>query len=300
MNLPDFIVVGAAKSATTTLYDLLSRHEEVYIPELKECRFFSQMPTDKKGGYAAKFQNEGVRSLSEYQELFCHMNDKIKGDISNDYFYYYERSISNIKKVYKSAGLDLPKIIMILRRPDDRVYSMYHHSVRLGSESLSFDDAFKSSDLRIKDNYAWVFDLKRVGLSCDAVRSYLNNFPDCYVFLTEDFSNELDGVFSFLNISVLNGLEVKNKNDYVAPKSMLFNRLFVSFSLYTNKLIKWWLPDQLLHALKRTYILINRLNGGVKDELNNKQRKKLMNFYADDILCLQTLIGKNLSKWLER
>ena len=96
-KLPEFIVVGAAKSGTTTVYETLIEHERVFIPEIKECRFFSQMPTKFKGGLAARFQNDGPRTLEEYLKLFKFKEGLIKGDISNDYFYYYKNTIKNIK-----------------------------------------------------------------------------------------------------------------------------------------------------------------------------------------------------------
>ena len=141
-KLPDFIVVGAAKSATSTIFSSLIQHPELFIPDIKECRFFSQRPMDMKGGPAAEFQNKGPRDIVEYMRIYKDYQHKIKGDMSNDYFYFYEESIKNIKTIYKSENQPLPKIIIILRRPDDRVFSMYHHSLRLGSEWLDFKQAF--------------------------------------------------------------------------------------------------------------------------------------------------------------
>ena len=40
MSLPNFMCLGAAKSGTTTLYDILSQHSEIYIPSFKEPHFF--------------------------------------------------------------------------------------------------------------------------------------------------------------------------------------------------------------------------------------------------------------------
>ena len=40
MSLPNFMCLGAAKSGTTTLYDILRQHSEIYIPTFKEPHFF--------------------------------------------------------------------------------------------------------------------------------------------------------------------------------------------------------------------------------------------------------------------
>lgn len=48
-NPVDFLVVGAAKSGTETLFETLSRHPGIFIPQRKECRYFSCMPVDFSG-----------------------------------------------------------------------------------------------------------------------------------------------------------------------------------------------------------------------------------------------------------
>ena len=84
MNLlPNLIIVGAAKSGTTTLFDELKQNPNIFIPEIKECRFFSQMPTNFRGGEASKFQNEGPRDIESYLKLFENGEDKYLIDISN-------------------------------------------------------------------------------------------------------------------------------------------------------------------------------------------------------------------------
>jgi hypothetical protein len=40
MCLPNFFIVGAMKAATTTVYDLLRQHPDIFLPSLKEPHFF--------------------------------------------------------------------------------------------------------------------------------------------------------------------------------------------------------------------------------------------------------------------
>ncbi|MGB3615662.1 MAG: sulfotransferase, partial [Elainellaceae cyanobacterium] len=40
MNLPSFLIIGAAKSGTTTLANYLRKHPECFIPQEKEPNFF--------------------------------------------------------------------------------------------------------------------------------------------------------------------------------------------------------------------------------------------------------------------
>jgi len=69
-NKPNFLIVGAAKSGTTSLFHYLNQHPDVFIPRRKECRFFSQMPGNFIGGEAACFQNNVIKTINEYEMLF--------------------------------------------------------------------------------------------------------------------------------------------------------------------------------------------------------------------------------------
>ena len=89
-------MVGAAKSGTTSLFNYLTKHSDIYIPEVKECRFFSQLPKNYKGLGAEFFANNGITDERDYFKLFSGHENKVCGDISNDYLYYYENSIQNI------------------------------------------------------------------------------------------------------------------------------------------------------------------------------------------------------------
>ena len=67
---PNFLIVGAAKSGTTSLFHYLNQHPDIYIPEVKECRFFSQLPKNFNGLGAEFFPNSGITDEKEYFDLF--------------------------------------------------------------------------------------------------------------------------------------------------------------------------------------------------------------------------------------
>ena len=39
--LPNFLCVGAQKAGTTTLYDILNQHPDIYLPKIKETKYFA-------------------------------------------------------------------------------------------------------------------------------------------------------------------------------------------------------------------------------------------------------------------
>jgi Sulfotransferase family len=64
-RVPDFFIVGHAKSGTTALYEMLRRHPQIYMPDLKEARFFARELHPRLG-----LANEHPETLEEYLSLF--------------------------------------------------------------------------------------------------------------------------------------------------------------------------------------------------------------------------------------
>ncbi len=117
-RLPDFLIVGAAKSGTTSLQHYLVNHPEIFLNEKKELRFFSGLENNYVGPDDDIINKIVTLTISEYKRYFklAKQNQKI-GDISPDYLARYRQSIKNIKKY-----LDDPKIVIILRNPVTRAF----------------------------------------------------------------------------------------------------------------------------------------------------------------------------------
>ena len=131
MKKPNFLIVGAAKSGTTSLFHYLKQHPEVFMPDLKEPQF---LVCEKIKGRLHKY----IDSAAEYYELFEKSTEKCAGEASVFYLYYFEEAIKNIKK---ELGSDV-KIIIVLREPVSRAISAYEHVLRNNpKEKLSFKEA---------------------------------------------------------------------------------------------------------------------------------------------------------------
>lgn len=122
--LPDFLVIGAMKSGTTSLYRYLLTHPEVSGVETKEPEFFSK---------------NYDRGLEWYKGLF-----------SGDGRLSFEASTGYTKRQFWPEAAeriyrDLPevKLIYCLRDPVERTISNYHHNVQQGREKLSFSQAIR-------------------------------------------------------------------------------------------------------------------------------------------------------------
>ncbi len=301
-QLPEFIIVGAAKCGTTSAYKTLVAQSKIFIPKIKECRFFSQMPRNFKGGLAAEYQNKGPRDLNDYLNLFIGNEHLIKGDISNDYFYYYKKSIINIKNIYKEKNQEEPKIIIFLRSPIQRVFSMYAMSIRLKSETLSFEEAFNLSKIRVKENHAWIYDLKEIGYSYESTNAYCENFKNVKIILTEDLNKikTWEDIFNFIGIRkyIINP-QKSNINHYRRPKSIILMR-FLSFIEKVWLKVKPFISPNFppVKYIKFIANKIDRLNSMGKELILSKKEKEfLYSFYENDIKKTSQLINRSLDHW---
>ncbi|MFN5947419.1 MAG: sulfotransferase domain-containing protein [Pirellulaceae bacterium] len=128
-SLPDFLGIGAQKSGTTTLHQLLEMHPRVFVPPRKELHYFTMHSHRSMGWYASCF--EGASPGQRVGEI-------------TPYYLYHAPAAERI-----AAQLPKVRIIVMLRDPVSRAISHYFHSVRLGVETLPINDAFESERLRL-------------------------------------------------------------------------------------------------------------------------------------------------------
>lgn len=122
--LPTFIIIGAMKSGTTSLYHYLSLHPDIAMSSKKELKFFVE-------------EKNYWRGLAWYQSNFMGMA-KARGEASTDYSKY-----PRFKGVSQRMHTVLPhaKLIYILRDPIDRIVAHYIHYYANCRENRTFADA---------------------------------------------------------------------------------------------------------------------------------------------------------------
>jgi len=143
--LPDFLIIGAQKCGTTSLYNYLIQHPCIHSASIKEIGFFDQYLNYCKGirWYRSHFPSLFRRYFFKYvlrQEF-------ITGEASTSYI-LNPHALKRISEIVPHA-----KLILLLRNPIDRAYSHYQHSVRSGRENLSFEDAIRIEKERTGENW---------------------------------------------------------------------------------------------------------------------------------------------------
>jgi len=161
---PNFFIVGAVRSGTSSLYAYLKNIPGIYMSPVKEPNYFSSatIPDDHF--------SEPILDKKKYLSLFEKAKDeKIIGEASPSYLPDPEAP----KLIHQVSPY--ARILISLRDPVERAFSHYHLNIRYHSEKLSFHDAIekilsKKYDPQKSNRYL------HSGLYSENVKTYLDTF----------------------------------------------------------------------------------------------------------------------------
>jgi hypothetical protein len=246
-TLPDFLILGAAKAGTSSLYALLCQHPQVLPASRKEVHYFDW-------GY-----DRGLRWYRSFFPLSLHMRLKtlalgrpaVCGE-GSPYYLFHPHSPRRIAGVLPGA-----KLIALLRDPVDRAYSHYQHNLRHEGETLSFEEAIEREAERIhgerermladehynSERYR-VYSYLTRGIYVDQLAAYHQYFPreQLLVLRAEDFFRDPGGVCArtveFLGLGPWEPVDVTpvNQGHYSRKDEPIFQRLRDHFAPHNRRL----------------------------------------------------------------
>jgi Sulfotransferase family len=301
MTMPNFLVIGAGKSGTTSLYHYLKQHPEIYMSPIKEPKFFAlegKTPDFRGPGDEVHMNRKSVTDVGAYRALFSGVTDeKAVGEASTLYLYSPEAP-ARIRHHVPHA-----RLIAILRNPVDRAYSSFIQRVQKGDEPLDdFAQALQQEEDRVRNNWAPRWQAKRIGFYHEHLRRYYDAFErdQIKVFLYEDLKGDPVGVaqsaYRFLGV----------EDAFVPDVSLVYNPSGIPKSRALQALLKS--PNPLRSVLK--LLIPSGLRPRLTAYLENRNivrpppleaavRGELVESYRADILKLEKLIGRDLSEWLK-
>ncbi|WP_456399953.1 sulfotransferase family protein [Persephonella sp.] len=305
IKLPDFFIVGAGKSGTTSLAKYLSEHPQIYIPDLKEPQFFSFYNCEYNNNRPKPFLY--IRDFDDYVSLFIESSEEQKlGEASTSYSipYMVDKTIHNMKSVYGDLAENL-KFIFIIRNPIERIFSAYIMYVDIGIEDLSFEKAILSGIERIKKGYRLELNYIDNNKISESIEAYIKSFgkPKVRIYLYEDLKERplwlLRDLFEFLEVDpnfVPSNLGVAYNISGI-PKSPVHKVIYNVTVRYNplKPIIKKILPE---HAKGKVAQYLKKILY-TKPQMSPEVREKLKEIFKEDILKLQELIGRDLSHWLK-
>jgi hypothetical protein len=127
-RLPDFLIVGHAKSGTTALYEMLRRHPQIFMPDDKEPWFFA---SDMRPRFQPRAGGLPPANLAEYMRLFAAAAPgQMAGEASSSYLWSHTAAAA-IAEVKPDA-----RLIAILREPADFLRSLHLQLLQSHVESV--------------------------------------------------------------------------------------------------------------------------------------------------------------------
>jgi hypothetical protein len=293
MSLPNFMCLGAAKSGTTTLYDILRQHSEIYIPAFKEPHFFDITENYKNG-------------LQWYEKNYFNKADKkIIADFTPSYF--FDKNAP--KRIYESLGRNM-KFLVILRNPVDRAYSHYLHSKRDDHESENFEKSLELEVGRLekyKDQSDYLSYLRHSyvhqGLYAQMIDRYLqyfslNNF--LFIHFEDELLQERDltikRILYFLEVdnSVLLNTNIRS-NPSSKEKSKILKKLMKKRGWW-RKVIKFMVPSMQLRQIIRNKIQRINITEFKAQQLNSEVKSDVLaKYFKEDISNLERIINKKMN-----
>jgi hypothetical protein len=298
---PNFFLVGAPRAGTTSLWQYLKAHPEIYMPaslEGKEPSHFCDLPAP----WARR-----CRDFDTYLTLFEKGHRALAvGDASTNYLIAPEAA-GRIHQQYPNA-----KILMILRNPADRAYSVYSFLCFWGLETATtFEAALRREDARYADEgfrnrhellyYAFLY--YRSSLYWQQIKRYLDLFPreQVHIVLNDDLKHRgletVQSIYRFLGV-----------NPEFEPELDLHNKsqLPMSIRLQAQIASRWHAhPLRPRTPIRRRDKLhfpvalgINRLLGNYrKARMRPETRRVLLERFRPDIEATSALIGRDLGAW---
>ncbi|QRN83008.1 sulfotransferase [Chloroflexota bacterium] len=300
MTLPNFLIIGAAKSGTSSLYMYLMQHPEIFMSPSKEPHFFSFDDQSKMTTGPGDPIHEAITDFDTYQALFDGVTDeKAIGEASTSYLYRPEAA-GRIHTMLPDA-----KLIAILRNPADRAFSAYMHVVRDKREtSNDFAEALTKEESRKAAGWEPIWHFTNVGHYYEQLKRYYSLFPkeQIRVYLYEDLVNDLDNllaeIYEFLDVDPT----------FVPGSLMRYNASGNVKSETVQKASKWlfsspnpirWVSRKVLpRNWRMKFAAWVRFKNLKRREIPNKVREQLVDAYRDEILQLETMINRDLSSWL--
>jgi len=285
---PTFLIIGAGRSGTSSLYSYLGQHPEIYMSPVKEPKFFA---VDKEDIEGYKHDERYVVEEQEYLQLFDAVsNERHWGEASPTYL-HNEKAPRRIYDVVPDA-----KLIAVLRNPIDRAYSHYGLNVRLGRrEEGTFGTLVRGTT---PGDPFWEKYIVP-GFYHAQLRQYQEYFDEeqFSIHLFSEFVDETSRVvtelFEFLGVDPAFEPDLRvQRNASGVPRLWILYRLLEGHREPVATL-KQFFPD----ALRRSLAALRDRLLQDRSGMDAETRRRLRDIYHEDVRKLQDLLGRELDHW---
>lgn len=304
MCKPNFFIVGAAKSGTTSLYEYLRQFPEVFLPDVKEPVYFgSDLDFDKR-----LCARKTIHNLEEYLKLYANAGKyPLRGDAT--VWYLYSKTAAREIQEFDSQA----KIVILLRNPVDVMPALHSEFLWDCNEDIpDFAEAIKAQDARRRgerlgptthfpqgllyeevvsfadqvERYFQVFGKENVHVVVldDVIQATADTYRSVadYLGLDPNFQPELG------HYNARKPTQLRRINQFFAARPGLRRLLFSNILSQTAK----------RYAIEVATRLLGPKNGA-KKKIDPELRRELQSRLRSDVERLGELLDRDLSHWCD-
>lgn len=295
---PRFLVIGAAKSGTTSLWAYLQQHPGIFLPEVKEPNYFA---FDASGPPLAgpvppevlreRLYGRTVVDPHAYLDLFDGAPpDALPGEASVRYL-YHPQAPARI-----AQALPEVRLVAVLRDPVDRLVSHYEMNRAADLEPLPLGEALDAEDDRVAAGWGWDWHYVRLGRYAEQLERYRDFLDTGQLLVVEyaDFRDRPLEVYAEVcrhlgaDPSFTPDMSRRSKEAYRARhralEAVMDNRTLAAVARRVG-------ARQLAGAARRRVRLLNR---APRVELDTGTVAALASRFRADLLHLEELLGREL------
>ncbi len=287
-NWPNFYIVGAVKSGTTSLYAYLQQHPQVFLPAMKEPHYFTQPRPAPEQAHHIQY----VASEKAYIRLYRGSTGfPCVGDASPSYLWCPEAA-ERIFRVRPDA-----RIIVILRDPVQRAYAQYLMDHNEGVLDLPFMEALEQDWMRPDKGWGISQLYLELGQFAAQISRYQQQFgsEQVHICFLEDLKKNplqvLEGIAQFLKIDAdaMRRINLESiHNAYRLPRGN-WARILASNAV-TRGIGEHFFPRRWGDYIWRHFFL----RASSKPAMNPEARLFLQTFYEPEMRQLEKLLGRAL------
>lgn len=293
MKLPTFLIVGVQKAGTTSIYNYLKEHPQVYMSPIKETNFLEK-DWEKAAPEIRSKKGNGIYTFEKYCQLFAEVKDEIAiGEVSPNYLFHYKSSSECILRYLPNV-----QMLAILRNPVERAYSDYLMHVR---DEISTD---RSLSYHIKRRHSSFTILK--GFYSEHIAYFGDKFghDTLKIYLYDDLCKDpvglMQDIYRTIGVDDTFIPDISRKAQIAqVPKVKFLNTILRKPNPLRSLVaggLKYVLPLDVRQNIRSRLININSQK--TVPPLTPAERQQLVEIYREDILKLQELIQRDLSSWL--
>jgi len=297
MQKPNFFIVGAPKCGTTSMYEYLQQHPNIFMSYIKELHYFG---TDMHG---KKHWNKKGKSDDDYLAYFEGWNGEEHIGEASVYYLFSERAAQEIHDFNPDA-----RIIAMLRNPVDMLYSMYHQKRFSGGETLpTFEEALAAEPKRKAEGAPRRLYYREIATYTPQVKRYFDVFgrDQVRVIIFDDLKADVEAVYRdtlrFLGAddTFEADLRVHNPNTVVRSKRIRnFLKNPPSWYISLLKVGKRTLPVGVRDRGRRLIKSANSMKA-TRQPMKPETREELKEYYRLEVQRLSELLGRDLTHWCE-